>query len=66
MILIETHETSFSGSIKRRAEWDMKHKNMLTYDLDFALSNNHLEVIIKSLESKIFNEKVRNFYRFFL
>ena len=37
-ILIETHETPFFGSTLRRIKWDMKHKNILTYSLDFALS----------------------------
>ena len=36
----------------------MKQIKVLTYSLDFFLSNNYLEVIIKCLEHKIFNEKV--------
>ena len=31
---------------------------ILTYSLVYALSNNYLKVIIKSLEAKILNEKV--------
>ena len=36
----------------------MKQIKVLTYSLDFALSNKYLELIIKSLEPKILNEKV--------
>ena len=36
----------------------MIHIKVLTYSLDFALSNTYLEVIILSLEPKILNEKV--------
>ena len=36
----------------------MKQINMLTFSLDFALSNTYLEVIIQSLEPRIFNKKV--------
>ena len=42
----------------------MKQTKVLTYNLDFALSNKYLEVIIKSLEPKISNEKVEvSFYK---
>ena len=42
----------------------MKQIKVLTYNLDFALSNKYLEVIIKSLEPKISNEKVEvSFYK---
>ena len=36
----------------------MKQMKILNYSLDFALSNEYLKVIIKSLEPKIFSEKV--------
>ena len=37
---------------------------ILTYGLDSALSNKYLEMIIKSLEPKISNEKVEvSFYK---
>ena len=42
----------------------MKQIKVLTYNFDFALSNKYLEVIIKSLEPKISNEKVEvSFYK---
>ena len=60
-IIIETHKTPFSGSIKRGTKWNMKQIWILTYSLDFALSNNYLQVTIKFLESKVFNVKVEGF-----
>ena len=36
----------------------MKQKKALAYNLDLALSNKYLKVIIESLEPKIFNERV--------
>ena len=36
----------------------MKQINILTFSLDFALSNTYFKVIIQSQEPKIFNEKV--------
>ena len=36
----------------------MKQKKIITYILDFALSNTYLGVIIQCVEIKIFNEKV--------
>ena len=36
---------------------DVKQINILTYILDFALSNKYLKIIKNGLEPKIFNEK---------
>ena len=44
----------------------MKKLKIPTYSLDFALSNKYLEMIIQSLEPKIFNEKVEILFGFFL
>ena len=42
----------------------MNQKKVLTYCLKFALSNKYLEVIIQSLEPKIFTQKVEaSFYK---
>ena len=46
--LIETHETSFSGSILRSCKWDMKKIKIFTYSPDLTLSNQYLEAIIQS------------------
>ena len=37
----------------------------ITYSFDLALSNKYLEMIIKFLESKIFNAKVDDLFDFF-
>ena len=43
----------------------MKKKYTLTYSLEFALSNKYKEVIIESLEPKIFNVQVEVLFGFF-
>ena len=43
----------------------MKQKRILTYSLDFALSNNYLKVIIQYLELEIFNGKVEVLFDLF-
>ena len=40
----------------------MKQTNIFTYILDLALSNTYLEIIIQSLEPKIFNEKMEELF----
>ena len=42
----------------------MKQKKMLTYGLDFALSNKYLKVIIACLGPKILTEKVEALFVF--
>ena len=44
----------------------MTQMKALTYTLDLDISNGYLEVIIQSLEHKIFNEKVEILFDFFL
>ena len=43
----------------------MKQIKILTYILDFALSNKYLKVIIHCLEPMIFNEKAEVLFDFF-
>ena len=38
----------------------------LAYSLGLALSNKYLEIIMQSLEPKIFNEKVENLFEFLI
>ena len=57
-ILTGTHGTPFSRSIYGRTKWEIKQKTILTYSPDLAPSNEYLEVIIQSLELKLYNEKV--------
>ena len=54
VILIEKHETPFLGSILRRIK-EIKHIKVQNYNVDLAQSNKYLEVIIQSLEPKIFD-----------
>ena len=42
----------------------MRLIKIFTYSPDLALSNKYLEMIIRSLEAKIFNEKVEVLFDF--
>ena len=61
-ILIETYETPFLGSIWRIIKLEIRHIKILTNSVNIVLSNKFLEAIIRSLESKIFNEKAEGLF----
>ena len=44
--------------MNQKNKWVMNQKKIHSYSLDVVLSNKYLEVIIRCLELKLFNEKV--------
>ena len=58
-------QNNVSRKISRRTKWKMNKIIILTYGLDLALKNKYLEVIIKSLKPKLFNEVFKTVFHAF-
>ena len=46
----------FFKTIKRRTKWKMNQIMILNYGIELALTNKYLEILIKCLKPKLFNE----------